>query len=165
MLPLEANYITLIEIALSKYSSLPVSEVVRKIVGCDKDLLDNPAIMDFLQKEELNNIPDNLMKSMAPYSKDWTQPDRDQLQRDQDPNELTREDQIFLETCYELHHYWKSRIRALALTRSLQAEYQELIQKLSQVVKVADTLKNSESFKGILDVCARRVSSPVLSTS
>ncbi|KAF8427296.1 hypothetical protein EV426DRAFT_529656 [Tirmania nivea] len=140
------------QIALSKYSTLPVSEVVRKIIGCDKEMLDNPAILDFLQKEELNNIPDNLMKSMASYSKDWTQPDRDQLQREQDPNELTREDQIFLETCYELHHYWKSRIRALVLTRNMQADYQDLIQKLTQVVKVADTIKASESFKGILDI-------------
>ena len=150
-LPL-ANLLNISEIALSKYSTLPVSEVVRKIIGCDKDMLDNPAILDFLQKEELNNIPDNLMKSMAPYSIDWTQLDRDQLQREQDPNELTREDQIFLETSYELHHYWKSRIRALVLTRNMQADYQDLIQKLTQVVKVADTIKASDSFKGILDV-------------
>ena len=148
-----ANGLNVSEIALSKYSTLPVSEVIRKIVGCDKEMLDNPAILDFLLKEELNNIPDNLMKSMAPYSKDWTQPDRDQLQREQDPNELTREDQIFLETCYELHHYWKSRTRALVLTRNMQADYQDLIQKLTQVVKVADIIKASESFKGILDVC------------
>lgn len=147
-----ANSLDTLEIALSKYSSLPVSEVVRKIIGCDKDMLDNPAILDFLMKEELNNIPDNLTKSMAPYSKDWTQPDRDQLQRDQDPNELTREDQIFLETCYELHHYWKSRTRALVLTRNMQADYQDLRQKLTQVVEVSDLIKGSESFKGILDV-------------
>ena len=149
-----ANVLTMLEIAFSKFSTLPVSEVVRKIVACDKDMLDNPAIMDFLAKDDLTNIPDNLMKSLAPYSKDWTQPDRDQLQREQDPGELTREDQVFLETCYELHHYWKSRIRALVLTRNMQPDYQDLIGKLTQVVKVSDTIKGSDTFKGILDVCS-----------
>ncbi|KAF8471966.1 hypothetical protein BDZ91DRAFT_790995 [Kalaharituber pfeilii] len=139
-------------IALSKFASLPAAEVIRKIIHCEKDILENPAIMDFLEKDELNNIPDNLMKQMAPYSKDWTQPDRDQLQREQDPNELTKEDQIFLETCYELHHYWKSRIRALVLTRTLHQDYQELVGKLTQVVRVADAIKESENFKGVLDI-------------
>lgn len=122
------------------------------MIQCDKDFLDNGAILDFLQKDELSNIPDNLMKQMAPYSKDWTQPDRETLQRDQDPAELTREDQIFLETCYELHHYWKSRTRALVLTRTYQQDYAELIEKLTQVVKAADAVKGSESFRGVLDV-------------
>ena len=147
------NKKNVVEIALSKYASLPVEEVVRKIVACDKDMLDVAAILDFLQKDELNNIPDNLMKQMAPYSLDWAQPDREQLVREQDINELTREDQIFLQTCYELHHYWKSRTRALVLSRTMQQEYQELVGKLTQVVKVADAIKASENFKGILDVC------------
>ncbi|KAI5804008.1 hypothetical protein DFH27DRAFT_480985 [Peziza echinospora] len=140
------------QIALSKYASLPASEVARKIITCDKDMLDNPAILDFLQKDEMSNIPDNLMKQMAPYSKDWTQPDRDQLQRELDPSELTREDQIYLETCYELHHYWKSRTRALVMTRTMLPDYQELVGKLTQVMKVSDAIRESENFKGILDI-------------
>ena len=120
------------------------------IIHCDKEVLDNNVVMDFLQKDDMCNVPENTAKLMAPYSKDWTGPDANKENRELDPSELTREDQIYLQTAYELHHYWKSRIRALALTRSFEAEYDEVSEKLRQVVSVSESLRESISLMNVL---------------
>ncbi|GAB1314333.1 hypothetical protein MFIFM68171_04543 [Madurella fahalii] len=138
------------EIALAKYSQYSVEKVVQMIIHCDKEVLDNPVVMDFLQKEEICNIPDNTAKLMAPYSKDWTGPEANKENREQDPSELTRQDQIYLQTAFELHHYWKSRMRALALTRSFEADYDEITEKMRQVVNVSESLRDSVSLMNIL---------------
>ena len=106
--------------------------------------------MDFLQKNDMCNIPENTAKLMAPYSKDWTGPDGQKAGREQDPAELTREDQIYLQTAFELHHYWKSRMRALALTRDFEPEYDLISAKLKQVVDVSESLRDSVTLMNIL---------------
>ncbi|PSK38026.1 hypothetical protein B9Z65_1217 [Elsinoe australis] len=131
------------QISLSAFSSYAVEDLVRMIIHCDKGVMENQVVMDFLQREDMCVIPDNTAKLMAPYSKDWTGPDALKTSREQDPNELTREDQIYLYTAYELHHYWKSRMRALALTKTFEAEYDEVSTKLRQVVEVSDSLRDS----------------------
>ncbi|KAK5132495.1 hypothetical protein LTR08_009041 [Meristemomyces frigidus] len=131
------------QISLSKFSTLDAAEIVKMIIHCDKEILENPNVMDFLQADHLCTIPDNVAKLMAPYSKDWTGADAVKTTREQDPAELTREDQIYLYTAYELHHYWKARMRALVLTRSYEAEYDEISVKLKQVVDVAESLRDS----------------------
>ena len=120
------------------------------IIHCDSEVLDNPVVMDFLQKDDLCNVSDNVSKQMAVYSKDWTGPDAMNVKREQDPAELTREDQIYLMTAFELHHYWKSRMRALALTRTFEQEYEDVSSKLKQVVEVSESLRNSVSFMNVL---------------
>ena len=120
------------------------------IIHCDNEVLDNTVVMEFLQKDDLCTIPDNTTKLMAPYSKDWTGPDANKESREQDPEELTREDQIYLQTAFELHHYWKSRIRALALTRTYEAEYEDISTKLRQVVTVSESLRDSVSLMNVL---------------
>lgn len=120
------------------------------VIHCDKEVLDNPVVMDFLQKEELCNIPDNTAKQLAPYSKDWTGPDANKEEREQDPAELTREDQIYLQTAYELHHYWKSRMRALTLTKNFEVDYDEITEKMRQVVNVSESLRDSVSLMNVL---------------
>jgi cytokinesis protein len=120
------------------------------IIHCDKEVLDNSVVMDFLLKEDMCNVPENTAKLMAPYAKDWTGPNAIKEERELDPTELTREDQIYLQTAYELHHYWKSRIRALSLTRSFEIEYDEISTKLKQVVSVADSLRDSVSLMNVL---------------
>lgn len=120
------------------------------IIHCDKEVLDNSVVMEFLQKDDMCNVPENTAKLMAPYSKDWTGPDANKVNREQDPSELTREDQIYLQTAYELHHYWKSRMRALALTRSFEPEYDEISEKLKDVVRVSESLRDSVSFMNVL---------------
>lgn len=120
------------------------------IIHCDKEVLDNSVVMDFLQKDDLCNIPDNTAKLMAPYSKDWTGPEANKENREQDPAELTRQDQIYLQTAFELHHYWKSRMRALALTRSFESEYEEITDKIRQVATVSESLRDSVSLMNVL---------------
>ncbi|KAK5122867.1 hypothetical protein LTR85_003782 [Meristemomyces frigidus] len=131
------------QISLAKFSTMDAEEIVRKIIHCDLEILDNANVMDFLQAEHLCTLPDNVAKGMAPYSKDWTGPDALKTEREQDPSELTREDQIYLYTAYELHHYWKARMRALVLTRTFEPEYDEISAKLKQVVDVSESLRDS----------------------
>ncbi|KKY21969.1 putative cytokinesis protein sepa [Phaeomoniella chlamydospora] len=138
------------QISMAKFSQIPVEEVIRMIIHCDKEVLDNNVVMDFLQKEDLCTIPDNTSKLMAPYSKDWTGPDALNSTREQDPSELTREDQIYLATAYELHHYWKARMRALALTRSFESEYDHISDKLKDVVRVSESIRDSTSLMSVL---------------
>ncbi len=137
-------------VSMAKFKNDSADEVVRKIIHCDREVLDNTVVMDFLQREDLSTIPENIAKLMAPYSKDWTGPDAMTSKREQDPSELTREDQIYLQTAYELHHYWKARMRALALTRSYEAEYDEISGKLKEVVNVSEAIRDSTSLMSVL---------------
>lgn len=120
------------------------------VIHCDNEVLNNPVVMDFLQKDDMCNIPENVSKQMAPYSKDWTGPDAMNVAREQDPAELTRQDQIYLQTAFELHYYWKSRMRSLALTRSYEADYDEITEKMRQVVDVSESLRDSVSLMNVL---------------
>ncbi|KAI2629068.1 putative cytokinesis protein sepA [Hypomontagnella submonticulosa] len=138
------------EIAFAKFSQYSVERIVQMIIQCDKEVLDNAVVMDFLQKDDLCNIPDNTSKQMAPYSKDWTGPEANKENREQDPAELTRQDQIYLYTAFELHHYWKSRMRALALTKSYEADYDEINEKIRHVVSVSESLRDSVSLMNVL---------------
>ena len=97
-----------------------------------------------------SDVPDNTAKLMAPYSKDWSGPNAGESKREHDPNELTREDQIYLFTAFELHSYWKSRMRALSLTRTFEAEYDEISTKLLEVSRVAESLRSSSSLISVL---------------
>ncbi len=142
-----ANFL---EIAFAKFSQLSVDKVVQKIIHCDRDVLDNPVVMEFLQKDDICNIPDNVGKQLAPYSKDWTGPKAQEEAREMDPAELTRQDQIFLLTSYELHHYWKSRMRALALTRNFEPDYDEIMESIRQVMAVSESIRDSVSLMNVL---------------
>jgi cytokinesis protein len=137
-------------VAMAKFKSDSADDIIRKIIHCDRDILDNPVVMDFLQRDDQCTIPENVAKLMAPYSKDWTGPDASSTSREQDPNELTREDQIYLQTAYELHHYWKARMRALALTRSFEPEYDDISKKLKEVVNVSEAVRDSTSLMSVL---------------
>jgi cytokinesis protein len=138
------------QISMSKYSQYSAEEIVSMIIHCDNKVLDDQVVMEFLLKNDFCDIPDNVAKLMAPYSKDWTGPNAGESKREQDPNELTREDQIYLYTAYELHHYWKSRMRALLLTRTFEVEYDEISNKLLEISRVADSLRSSSSLISVL---------------
>ncbi|OAA72452.1 cytokinesis protein sepA [Cordyceps fumosorosea ARSEF 2679] len=138
------------EIALAKFSHHSVEKIVQMIIHCDSEVLDNAVVMDFLQKDDLCNIPDNTSKQMAPYSRDLTGPDAATQTRELDPADLTRQDQLYLYTAYELHHYWKSRMRALALTRNFESEYEDIYNKMHQVISVSESLRDSVSLMNVL---------------
>lgn len=138
------------QIALSKFSQYPAEEVTRMIIHCDKEILDNSVVMDFLQRDEMCSIPENVAKLMAPYSMDWTGPGAATSDREQDPSEITREDQIYLYTAFELNHYWKARNRALALTRTFEPEYEHISTRLKEVARVSESLRDSVSLMNVL---------------
>nr|ACO52875.1 SepA/Bni1 [Epichloe festucae] len=138
------------EIAFAKFSQYSVEKVVQMIIHCDPQLLDNQVVMEFLQKDDLCNISDNVSKQMAPYSRDLTGPDAKSNNRELDPNELTRQDQIYLHTAFELHHYWKSRMRALWLTKNFEPDYEELNERINQVMAVSESLRDSVSLMNVL---------------
>ncbi|KAK3672862.1 hypothetical protein LTR78_007215 [Recurvomyces mirabilis] len=140
------------QIAFNKFKNSPTEDVVRMIIHCDKEILDDEQAMNFLQAEHMCSIPDNVAKLMGPYSRDWTGPDALKTPREQDPVELTREDQLYLYTAYELHHYWKARMRALALTRSFETDYDEVSTKLKQVVAVSESLRDSVKLVPVLEL-------------
>ncbi|KAI4144835.1 MAG: hypothetical protein LQ340_006519 [Diploschistes diacapsis] len=144
------------QISMAKFSQYPIDEVIRMIIECDKAVTQDNVVMEFLSKDELCTIPDNVSKLMAPYSIDWTGPDAKKSQREQDPAELTREDQIYLRTAYELHHYWRSRMRGLSLVRSFEPEYDEISKQLQEIDRVCNSLRNCNSlfsiFGLILDI-------------
>ncbi|KAL1959955.1 hypothetical protein VTO42DRAFT_623 [Malbranchea cinnamomea] len=138
------------QIALAKFSQVPTDELIRMIIHCDREILNSSVVMEFLQRDELCTIPENTAKLMAPYSKDWTGPNAATTEREQDPSELTREDQIYLHTSFELHHYWKARMRALTMTQSYESEYDDLAAKLQEIVKVCESLRDSVSLMNVL---------------
>lgn len=138
------------EISLAKFSQTSVDDLIKMIIRCDREVVENAAVMEFLQRNDLCEIPDNVSKLMAPYSKDWTGPNPLATEREQNPEELTREDQLYLYTAFELHHYWKSRMRAIALTRSFEKEYDEISEKLQHVVTVSDSIRDSVSLMNVL---------------
>ncbi|KAJ5166470.1 Cytokinesis protein sepA [Penicillium canariense] len=138
------------QIALAKFSQFPPDEVTRMIIHCDREILDNMVVMDFLQRDEMCTIPENVGKLMAPYSRDWTVPGAASSEREQDPTELTREDQIYLSTAFELNHYWKARMRALALTRTYEHEYEYTSTRLQEVVRVSESLRDSVALMNVL---------------
>lgn len=138
------------EIAFAKFSQYSVDKIAQMIIHCDPQVLDNQVVMEFLQKDDLCNISDNVSKQMAPYSRDLTGPDAKSHSREQDPAELTRQDQIYLHTAFELHHYWKSRMRALWLTKNFEADYEELNERMTQVVMVSESLRDSVSLMNVL---------------
>lgn len=138
------------QIALAKFSQISVEDILRMVIHCDKEVLDNVVVMDFLQKDEICIVSDNTAKLMAPYSKDWTGADALKTAREQDPFELTREDQLYLQTAYELRHYWKARMRALSLTRTFEVEYEEISGRLKEIVRVSESLRDSVALMNIL---------------
>ncbi|KAL8932503.1 MAG: hypothetical protein Q9216_006808 [Gyalolechia sp. 2 TL-2023] len=139
-----------VHISLAKFSQIPTDEVIRMIIHCDRDVIANETVMNFLQKDDMCVIPDNTAKLLAPYSKDWTGTDALRTETEQDPNELTREDQIYLHTAFELRHYWKSRVRALLLARTFEPEYDETSGHMREIVKVSESLRDSVALMNVL---------------
>jgi cytokinesis protein len=120
------------------------------ILHCDFSVLDNEGAMEFLQSKDMCTIPENTAKLMAPYSKDWTGPKAISSTREQDPSELTRQDQLYLYTAFELHHYWKARMRALHMTRHFESDYDEIAAKLKEIGTISNAIRDSVTLLNVL---------------
>lgn len=137
-------------INLHSFNNLTDEEVVAKILRCDKDIINNPAILEFLGKEEIVEVTNSLARNFEPYSTDYKM---DQISKpDKDPNELQKPDRIYLELVYNLQHYWKSRIRALTVMSTFEKEYDDLVFKLRSIDETVESIKNSKHLKSVFEI-------------
>ncbi|CUM46224.1 uncharacterized protein AC631_00039 [Debaryomyces fabryi] len=137
-------------INLHSFNNLSDEEIVAKILRCDKDIITNPAILEFLGKEDIVEVTNTLARNFEPYSTDYKM---DQISKpDKDPNELQKPDRIYLELIYNLQHYWKSRIRALTVISSFEKEYEELVFKLRSIDEAVEKIKNSQHLKSVFQI-------------
>lgn len=144
-----ANYETP-AIAFSKFNQYSPEKIAQMIIHCDSQILDSTVVIEFLQCNDFSEVQDQTSKELAAYAKDWTTSGSDAEPRESDPNELTREDQIYLYTSFELHHYWRSRMRAIALTKTYEEEYEEIVAKIRQVSEASESLRSSVALMNVL---------------
>ncbi|KAK9461181.1 uncharacterized protein V1516DRAFT_675226 [Lipomyces oligophaga] len=138
------------EINLHAFALLPVDELVLKILHWDSDIMASGNVVDFLSKDDLVRIPDNVSRNLLPYSTSW----RDSIptRPDKDPGELSRADQLYLELCFNLKDYWKSRMRALELRQNLAKEYDDLVAKLNILDSASEEVRNSISLREVFNI-------------
>lgn len=137
-------------INLHFFNSLPDVEVVSKVLRCDKDIMENAAVLEFLAKDEIVEVPNSLAISLQPYS--TTYDSEEIMKPEKDPNELQRPDRIYLELIYNLQHYWKSRIRALKTMSSYERDYEDLVKKLRSIDSAVSSIKESKHLRSVFDI-------------
>lgn len=124
--------------------------LVEKILACAPEVMENTNVLEFLSRPELTDVTNNLARNFQPYSTDWT---RDVYESpEKDVTELARADQVFLLLCYNLQHYWKSRMRALLVISTYQRDYVDLVTKLRSMDAACDCIRDSKHFTRILEI-------------
>lgn len=127
-----------------------VPALVEKVLSCNPEVIENTNVLEFLSKPELTDVTNNLARNFQAYSTDWS---RDTFEKpEKDPNELARADQVYLELCYNLQHYWKSRMRAILVISTYQRDYTDLVTKLRAMDAACECIKESTHFKRILEI-------------
>lgn len=138
-------------INLHMFSGDSDEEVILKILRCDKSVISNQAVLEFLSKPELLEIPNGLARNLEPFSTDYTA-SPDIKPPEKDPSELLRLDRLYLELIYNLQHYWKSRIRSLSVISSYEKDYSELLEKLNSVDAAVESIQDSKNLRKIFDI-------------
>jgi cytokinesis protein len=77
---------------------------------------------------------------------------------EKDPDELSKNDRIYLELFFNLDHYWKARMRGLELRRNFIGMYDDFRKKLGVIQEASQGLRNSTNFRELLDVRPLHVS-------
>lgn len=127
-----------------------VPELVEKVLSCHPDVIQNSNVLEFLSKPELTDVTINLAKNLQPYGTSWTLDKFEEPEKD--PNELARADQIYLELCYNLQHYWKSRMRAIYVMSTYRKDYTDLVTKLRALDAACECVRNSKHFPKLLEI-------------
>lgn len=141
------------EINLHMFSNLSVDELVLKILLCSTDVMENTNVLEFLSRQELTDVPITLARNFQPYSTDWTQQDEGEVKPpEKDPSELARADQIYLDLCFNLQHYWKARMRSLLVVSTYERDYNDLVKKLRLIDSACESIRNSDKFKKLLEI-------------
>ncbi|OBA25806.1 hypothetical protein HANVADRAFT_34144, partial [Hanseniaspora valbyensis NRRL Y-1626] len=138
-------------INLHSFASTPVEELVTKILKCERGMINNTAVMEFLSKPDIVDVSLNLERNYAGYVTEWI--DKEVVTTpEKDLNELQRPDQIYVLLMVNLRHYWKARMRGLNLVLNFEKDYIDLVGKLRKIDKAVDVLKNSDSLKGVFEI-------------
>lgn len=137
-------------INLHSFYNLSDEEIVQKVLKCDKDVINNQAVLEFFSKDEIVQVTNSLARNFEPYSTDYK---LETVSRpDKDPSELQKPDRIYLELIYNLQHYWKSRIRALKVITTHEKEYEHLVSKLRNIDETVESLKTSKNLKHLFEI-------------
>lgn len=137
-------------INLHSFNNLSDEEVVDKILRCDKETLTNPAILEFLGKDEITEVSNSLARNLEPYLTDYTS---DEISKpEKDPSELQRPDRLYLELIYNLQHYWKSRVRSLKTIANYEKDYEDLVTKLRALDEAVEKIKHSKELRSVFDI-------------
>jgi BNI1-related protein 1 len=137
-------------INLHIFSHLLPTELVLKILHCDDEILTNISVLEFFNSDVLSEISDSTLRNFKPYSTDFTSLTESKKGSNKDPDILERPDRIYLELCFNLRHYWKSRSRALLLTQTYQKDYLDLVKKLELVDDANTSLRKTENLQNVL---------------
>ncbi|KAG7191500.1 uncharacterized protein KQ657_003095 [Scheffersomyces spartinae] len=137
-------------INLHSFNTLSAEVVVEKILECSPDVITNSAVLEFLGKDSIVEIPNNLAKNLAPYSTDYTA--QEIMKPEKDPSELQKYDRIYLELMYNLQHYWQSRIRSLKVVQLYEKDYEDLVAKLREIDETIEGIKLSRQLKPLFSI-------------
>lgn len=137
-------------INLHYYNNISDEEVIEKVLRCDKDVIENIAVLEFFGKEDIVEIPNTLARNLEPYSIDYKSGEINKPEKD--PNELQRADRIYLELVYNLQHYWKSRIRSLMVITNYIKDYDDLVKKLRLIEETVESINNSKHLKSVFEI-------------
>lgn len=137
-------------INLHMFSSLSDEQLVNKILRCDRSVLENVSVIEFLSRPELNEIPNGLARNLEPYRTYYTR--GSEKAPEKDPNDLHRSDRIYLELFYNLQDYWPSRMRAVKVVTSYEKEYTELVTKLRAIDEATESIQNAVHLRRVFDI-------------
>lgn len=135
-------------INLHMFANLSVEELFKKILRCDKEILDNVSVLEFFNSDALNEVLDSIRRAFGAYSQDFLHPEK---KPEKPAEELERADQIFLQV-HNMRHYWKSRSRALLLMQSYRRDFLDLESKLELVDEATESIRNSDSLRQVLAI-------------
>lgn len=138
------------QINLHMFSTLSEDQLVNKILRCERVILENSAVIEFLSKPELSEIPNGVARNLEPYRTDWTK--GSEKFPEKDPNELQRSDRLFLELFFNLQDYWQSRMRAIRVITTYEKEYQDLVRKHRLIDEATESIQNSENLRKLFDI-------------
>jgi len=132
-------------INLHMFSNFSDDQLISRIIKCDSEVLNNLSVLEFFNKDELSEIGNGMLRDFKPYSTNWitkTMPEKD-------VTTLERSDRLFLELCFNLRHYWRSRSRALLMIKTYEKEYYDLSRKIQVLDDSIKSVKNSKNLKNI----------------
>ncbi|CAM9015241.1 unnamed protein product [Wickerhamomyces anomalus] len=132
-------------INLHMFSNFTEEQLISKVIKCDYDVLNNISVLEFFNKDELNEIGNGLLRNFKPYSTDFVTGSKPE----KDVTVLERSDRIFLELCYNLRFYWRSRSRALLMIKTYEKDYYDLSKRIQTLDDAVKSVKNSKNLKNI----------------